>query len=148
MAEKGTYLLALLMAGTAFAMTGGIHATETAVEQVEAGQAPAAPATRPPGVDATIPFVNHGGIRNWRADGTDALYIEDAHGNWYRATLMGTCVDLPYVEQIAFLTRGGDTLDKFSAIAVKGHRCPISALVTSAPPPRKGDAKAKTDTKG
>jgi hypothetical protein len=129
MGEKARYLVAVLAAGTAFVASGGIHAAEKAIQAEEGA--------RKLGVEATIPFVNHGGIRDWHPDGLEALYIQDAQGRWYHATLMGPCFDLNGTEAVAFLTRGPDQLDKYSSISVRGRRCPFSSLVTSAPPPKK-----------
>ena len=95
------------------------------------------PAPPPPGQEASIPFLNHRGIDNWAADGTETLYIQDAFRRWYRAKLFSRCVDLPYAEAIGFETRGNDTFDRFGTIIVRGQRCSIESLVTSGPPPRK-----------
>ncbi|SCW87858.1 hypothetical protein SAMN02927924_03604 [Sphingobium faniae] len=116
------------------------HFTRTAVAAAAlalTGTAMAAETNRPLGVEASIPFVNHGGIADWRADGRDGLYIQDQHHNWYHASLMGFCTDLPYAQAVGFRTWGGDRLDRFSAIQVGGQRCQIQSLVTSAPPPVK-----------
>ncbi len=140
MARISTYASATAAAFLAFAMAGGIRAAENVVKAEERASAAAATATTL-GSDAQIPFPNSGNIRDWRADGSDALYVEDVRGHWYHATLLGPCIDLPTADQIAFLTRGPDQLDKFSSIAVRGQTCAFSSLVTSAPPP-KGGAKA------
>lgn len=132
MSHKRTYFIAVLLAGMTFAASGGIQASEKAVF-AEEGRAVAPRVAR----DVRIPFANTGGIRDWHPDGNQALYIQDRHGRWYHATLMGPCFDLPYSEQVAFLTRGTDSLDKFSAVAVRGRRCQFSSLVPSAPPPSK-----------
>ncbi|MGC4250477.1 MAG: DUF6491 family protein [Sphingobium sp.] len=116
------------------------HFARTAVAAAAlalAGTAVAAETNRPLGVEASIPFVNHGGIYDWRADGNEGLYIQDQHRNWYHASLMGSCMDLPYAQAVGFRTWGGDSLDRFSAIQVGGQRCQIQSLVTSAPPPAK-----------
>lgn len=86
--------------------------------------------------EASIPFVNHGGIRDWRDDGREAIYVQDQHRQWYRATLMSPCIDLPFANTIGFETRGTDRLDQFSALIVKGQRCHLQSLVKSAPPPK------------
>ncbi|MCF8709029.1 DUF6491 family protein [Rhizorhapis sp. SPR117] len=88
--------------------------------------------------NASIPFVNSGSIRDWSADGSEALYIQDIHGQWYHARLMGYCPDLPFVETIGFETRGIDTLDHFGTVIVRGQRCAIQNMVESDPPPAKG----------
>lgn len=101
-----------------------------------------APAERTLGVEASIPFANTTGIRNFRADGDDALWIEGQRGEWYRAELFGPCIGLNHSLRVGFVTRGTNTLDRFGQVLVEGSKCQISSLVTSAPPPSK--AKAKT----
>lgn len=91
-----------------------------------------------PQPQASIPFVNHGGIRDWRAADRDTLYVQDSRRNWYRAELMGPCLDLPFAHAIGFETRGVDRFDKFSNVVVRGQRCAVQSLVRSeAPPSRK-----------
>lgn len=87
--------------------------------------------------DASIPFVNHGGIRDWRADGSHGIYVQDQQRNWYYARLMGPCTDLSYVDRIGFETRGADTLDKFGALVVRGQHCQIEQFTRSGAPPAK-----------
>lgn len=98
-------------------------------------------ASRPP--QASIPFVNMGSIRDWRADGNSALYIQDLQRRWYHATLMGPCADLPFANAIGIETRGVDTLDRFGTIFVHHQRCAIQSFVASAPPPKKAKAQKK-----
>ena len=97
----------------------------------------AAPAERPLGVDARIPFANSTGIRNFQPDGDDALWIEGQRGEWYRAELFGPCIGLDHATKVGFVTRGTSTLDRFGQVVVDGSKCQISRLVTSAPPPAK-----------
>lgn len=97
--------------------------------------APAAAASPASGTEARIPFVNHGGIRNFVAEDRDTLLIEDRRGRWYRADLFGACLDLPYAEAIGFVTRGADVLDKYSSILVRGQRCALRSLVRIASRP-------------
>lgn len=119
----------------AFGASGGIQAAERALEAET--QQNAAPA------EASIPFVNHGGIRNWRADGRDAVYVQDVSGKWYRATLMGNCTDLPFAEAVGFDAGAIGRLDKFSSVIVRGQRCPFTSFVASAPPPSKKNRMPK-----
>jgi hypothetical protein len=93
--------------------------------------------------EAQIPFVNHGGIYNWQADRDQGLWIQDAHRNWYYATLMGRCNGLSFATAIAFDTRPLDTFDRFSAIVVPGSgRCPVQNFAASDAPPSKQPGKA------
>jgi len=94
-------------------------------------------ANRALGVEARIPFADTNGIRNYSADGNRALFIEDVHGDWFHAEIMGPCTGLPFANAIGFITRGGGTLDKFGQIRVERDTCQIASLVTSAPPPKK-----------
>lgn len=122
-------LAAAAAALVAFGATGGIQASERALE-AEAQQ-PAAP------VEASIPFANQGSISNWRADGRDAIFIQDVSGDWYRATLMGNCSDLPFAETVGFDAGTMGRLDKFSSVIVRGQRCAFTSFVASAPPSKK-----------
>jgi len=81
----------------------------------------AAPATP----EASIPFANHGGIRDWRETGDRTLYIQDSARHWYRATLMTSAFDLPYTTAIGFDTGPTDRLDKFSSVVVRGQHYAI-----------------------
>lgn len=96
---------------------------------------PAAAEFKP--IEMSIPFVSHGGIRDWRAIDRDTLYVQDIHRNWYRAELMTNCFDLPYAEAIGFEARGTDRFDRFSSVIVRGQRCPLQSFVASGPPPKK-----------
>ncbi|WP_312160485.1 DUF6491 family protein [Phenylobacterium sp.] len=100
-----------------------------------------APAERPLGVEARIPFANTTGIRNFRADGDNALWIEGQRGEWYRAELFGPCIGLNHAVKVGFVTRGTNTLDRFGQVLVDGSKCQISSLVTSAEPPPKAKGK-------
>lgn len=100
--------------------------------------APAAQATDAPRPkQASIPFVNNDGIRDWRATDRQTLYVQDNRRKWYRATLFGPCLDLPFAQTIGFETRGTDTFDRFSTIVVRGDRCSLSSLEASEPPPKR-----------
>ncbi|PTR06484.1 MULTISPECIES: DUF6491 family protein [unclassified Novosphingobium] len=91
-------------------------------------------------VEASIPFVNHGGIRDWRAQGDSTLYVQDQSGQWYRASLMGPAFDLPFAQAIGFDARGTDTFDRFASVVVHGQSYPVQSLVKVAGPPMKANA--------
>lgn len=99
------------------------------------------PAT-PPSAEASIPFVNHGGIQDWRAQGDSTLYVQDQHRQWYRATLISPAFDLPFVETIGFDARGTDTFDRFASVLVRGRSYPVTSLVKVDGPPAKVAPKA------
>lgn len=96
---------------------------------------PAAAEFKP--IEMSIPFVSHGGIRDWRAIDHDTLYVQDTHRNWYRAELLSRCFDLLFAEAIGFDASGTDRFDRFSSVVVRGQRCPVKSFVASGPPPRK-----------
>jgi hypothetical protein len=104
----------------------------------------APPKPRSIGVEAQIPFADHRGIRDFQADGRDALWIQDQQRNWYHATLFGPCFGLEYAISIGFVTRGTSTLDKFGQIVVDGQTCQIQTFVTSDPPPKKARKKKES----
>ena len=96
-----------------------------------------------PPAEASIPFVNHGGVDDWRAEGSQTIYFRDSHGQWYKGILFMPAFDLPFVETIGIETRGSDTLDKFGTIIVHGQRYPLQSLVkVDGPPKHKVEKKA------
>jgi len=63
------------------------------------GQPPVGAAAERPARPAAIHFVDLGGLRDWRAEGSDALLIQAADGTWYRATFYGPCFGLQFRER-------------------------------------------------
>ncbi len=124
---ESRFLFAALMASSAFVMSGGVRAAEQAVAAEQSSL----------GKEASIPFANMGGIRDWRAADDSSLYVQDLHRNWYLAKLAAPSPDLPFVTAIGFETRGTNQLDKFGTVVVGGQHIPLTSFVTSAPPPRK-----------
>lgn len=92
--------------------------------------------------DVRIPFANYGGINDWRADGSSALYIQGRNRRWYRAELMTSCIDLPFAEHVGFVVEPSGEFDRFSAIIVRGQRCLLKSLTESAAPPSKNKGKS------
>jgi len=75
-----------------------------------------------PPPEASIPFADAGSVTDWRADGDQAVYFEDVHGQWYRADLMRPSFDLPFAEAIGIDSGPVGTLDRFGAIYVDGQK--------------------------
>jgi hypothetical protein len=95
-----------------------------------------------------IPFANHGGIRDWKADRDQGLWVQDIHRQWYYAKLMGSCTGLNFAQTIGFDTHPLGRFDKFSSIYVPGAgggRCAVQTFTVSGAPP---SGKAKVDAKG
>jgi hypothetical protein len=96
--------------------------------------------------EASIPFANRGGIKDWQADRDRGLWIQDIHGKWYYASLMSPCTGLNFANTIAFDTRPMGTFDRWSAILVpRGGRCVVQTLTPSGAPPSKQKAAASAD---
>jgi hypothetical protein len=102
---------------TGFAAIGLILATAGAIPAVADELAAPAPAA------AQIPFANHGGIWDWKADGKDAILIKSRDRHYYRATFMAPCFELPFAEHVGFVTDPRDVLDRFDSIVVDHDRC-------------------------
>lgn len=126
MSQFNRFALATALAAAAFAASGGLQAAEQAVAAEEAG-----------GAEASIPFANRGGVRDWEAAGDDKLYIQDSQRKWYLATLATAAPELPFATNIGFETKGVDRLDKFGVVVIGGTRYPLKSLVSSGPPPAK-----------
>jgi hypothetical protein len=85
--------------------------------------------------EASIPFADMGSIRNFDPVDSHTLYVEDVHGQWYKASLMGPCIDLPFATAVGFDVGGTRTLDRFSSVIVNGQRCAVESFVATDTPP-------------
>ncbi len=94
----------------------------------------------PPVAQAQIAFAKRN-IWNWQVVDDQTVLIQDQGRRWYKATLFGHCINLPFADRIAFDSNPGGTFDKFSAILVRGQRCPLASLVETSAPPKKLKAK-------
>lgn len=96
------------------------------------------------GVEASIPFADSGGIRNFETNEDRGIWIEDRQRRWYYASFIGACPRLDHAMAVGFDTRGSNNFDKFGAIVTQDDRCPISSLVTAEKPlPRKERLKLR-----
>jgi hypothetical protein len=100
-----------------------------------AGCAGSADYAAPIGPQASIPFADHGNIRDFHAVSDDTVYLQARNRQWYRADLIGPCFGLPYANGIGIDARPMGTLDRFGTIIVEGERCKIGSL-TPSPSPR------------
>lgn len=81
------------------------------------------------GREASIRFVQYGGIRDWRTDRDDSLFVQDGYRHWYRVQLMGPCTGLEYASRVRFLpSDGAGTFDRFSWINADGERCKVQSV--------------------
>jgi hypothetical protein len=87
------------------------------------------------GQEARIAFPNNATIRTFQAGGRDTLYIQDRARRWYRASVIGPCINLPFAHAIGVEQRGSAVLDRFSALIVEGERCQLNSFVRVGAPP-------------
>jgi len=114
------------------------------VPLVAVAKQPSSPGWPEYGVEASIPFANNGGIRDFETNGDRGVWIEDRQRRWYYATFIGSCPRLDHAMSIGFDTRGSSNFDKFGAIITRDDQCPISSLVTAERPlPRKERLKLR-----
>ncbi|MHB1207749.1 MAG: DUF6491 family protein [Rhodospirillaceae bacterium] len=80
--------------------------------------------------EARIPFVQYGGIRDWRTANDQEVFIQDSGRRWYRAELMGPCNGLEFANGVRFLpSDSAGTFDRFSWIVANGERCKVQSVV-------------------
>ncbi|HUX72801.1 MAG TPA: DUF6491 family protein [Steroidobacteraceae bacterium] len=133
-AWSGIVFSGLFAAGARAVPAAGVRPTTSAPSASAATTAPAAP-------QAQIAFANHHGIYSWHVLNDRTLLIQSEGGAWYKATLMSSCIELPFAETIGFKTNPDGSFDRFSAILVHHQRCPLTSLVRSAPPAKAAAAK-------
>ena len=135
--EKARTICLLALGGAICAAASSVSAADDPTPPPAAG----APAAAAPAAEAQIPFAKKS-IWNWRVVDEKTVLIQDQGRQWYKATLFGNCINLSFADRIGFDSGPTGTFDKFSAIRVRGQRCPLMSLVKTNAPPKK--AKAKT----
>ncbi|HEX7082444.1 MAG TPA: DUF6491 family protein [Gammaproteobacteria bacterium] len=83
---------------------------------------------------AVIHFADIGNIRDWQADGAEALYVQSANRDWYRATFWSPCPALRFATAIAFVTEPNGSLDRYGSILVDGEQCWFRTFERASPP--------------
>ena len=104
--------------------------TDSVAERVQA-------AAEGRGREVSIPFADHGGIRNWQAVDRDTLLVEGTHRRWYRVELMSGCFELPFAQRVGFRSNPTGDFDRFSSVIVRGQRCTVKSVTEAPPPPRR-----------
>jgi hypothetical protein len=122
------------------AMLAAVVAVALAADNPTPPPASSAAAAPAPPAEAQIPFAKRN-IWNWQVVDDQTVLIQDQGRRWYKAVLFNHCIDLPFANTIAFDSNPGGTFDKFSAILVRGQRCPLISLVETTAPPKKLKAK-------
>ncbi|HEV2745716.1 MAG TPA: DUF6491 family protein [Allosphingosinicella sp.] len=104
------------------------------------GALAASPSPGQAGAEVSVPF-SHQRIRSFRSLDDRSVYLRvgsRSRGEWYRATTLHPCMELPYALAIGIADVSvTGTLDRFSTLLVDGQRCPLQSLVRSGPPPKK-----------
>ncbi|HTN13879.1 MAG TPA: DUF6491 family protein [Sphingomonadaceae bacterium] len=96
--------------------------------------------------EAYIPFANHGGVRDWRAEGRDVIYFQDSRRRWYKAELFSPATDLPYTLFIGLDTGAGGRLDRWSNVYISGQRYALKSFVMiDGQPPKKAKKGKKPE---
>ena len=86
-------------------------------------------------VAASIPFANHGGIYDWRANGTQGIWVQGADRQWYYGTFFGTCLGLNTAQRVGFVPEVTGEFNRWSSIIVpREDRCQLSTFEPSVAP--------------
>jgi Family of unknown function (DUF6491) len=88
------------------------------------------------GVEASIPFANHGGIYDWHPNGNKGIWVQAANRQWYYATFFGgECFGLDTAPRVGFVTEVTGEFNRWSSIIVPHEpRCRLSTFEPSAAP--------------
>lgn len=89
------------------------------------------------GPQVSIPFADHGGIRDWRAIDRNTLLVQGNGNRWYRVELFSPCFDLPFADRVGFKSNATGEFDRFSSVIVRGQRCQVQSVTSAPPPPKK-----------
>jgi hypothetical protein len=121
-------VLVMLLSGVAVA-----HAADEAT--ASSAPAPIDASTSRPG-DASIPFADHGGINDWRADKTRGIWVQSTNHKWFYGTFMTPCTGLDQSEAVGFVTSPSGDLDHWSYIVIRGTvPCHFASFTASEAPP-------------
>jgi len=84
---------------------------------------------------AGLPLNEFDKIYDWRADGSAGIYIQTDRRNWYHATFVAPCENLPFTEHVDVHNTPGQSLDRFDSIEVRGEDCYFKTIEPVAGPP-------------
>lgn len=138
-------LLGMVCASASVALASVAPAADDTTPPPASSAATAPAPAAGPAAEAQIAFAKRN-IWNWQVVDDQTVLIQDQGRRWYKATLFGRCIDLPFADRIAFDSSPSGTFDKFSAILVRGQRCPLKSLVETSAPPKKVKAKKPDPT--
>ena len=86
-------------------------------------------------VEPSIPFANHGGIYDWRANGMKGIWVQGADHQWYYGTFVGTCFGLNTAQRVGFVPEVTGEFSRWSSIIVPHeNRCQLATFEPSVAP--------------
>jgi hypothetical protein len=99
--------------------------------------------TAPASSPASIPFADHNGIRDWEADGTQGLWVQDNSRKWYYGKFNFPCTGLQFKTGLRFKFSPDGSFDRWSEVSTpEAGRCTLKTFAASAGPPAKTKSKA------
>jgi hypothetical protein len=88
--------------------------------------------------EASIPFAAESGVRTWRADGSQGLWVQAHSGAWFYGKFAFPCNGLQFREALGFKFSPGGALDRWSEVHThEAGRCVFRSFDTSTGPPVK-----------
>jgi hypothetical protein len=98
-------------------------------------------------LEYSISSVDHGGIRDWQADGSKGIWIQAAAGDWYYAKFSSPCTQLPHSTDVRFVPEPTGDLSRWSSIRLSDSAtCFFRTLQPSDGPPRKMQHATPSDS--
>ena len=70
-----------------------------------------------------IDFADLGGIRDYRPDGDQGIYVEGRNRQWFYADFFSPCRELEFNDRVGFVVEPTGGLNQFSSILVGGEQC-------------------------
>ena len=65
------------------------------------------------------------------------VLIQDIDGQWYKASLMTPCIDLPFTHRIGIESNPDGSFDEFGAIKLRHQTCQLTSLVKTGAPSKR-----------
>lgn len=86
--------------------------------------------------EASIPFADHDGIRDWNALDDKGIWVQNNAGKWFYGTFASPCIGLKFENTVGFLPGPTGTLDRWSAVSTHNSgKCRLQSLKASDTPP-------------
>ena len=87
------------------------------------------------GPEASIPFINHGGIYDFHVENDRGIWVQARDRKWYYGKFFSPCIGIESAIRVGFQGGPTDTLDRFGAVISRDGRCTLTSLRASTPPP-------------